>query len=142
METQFKIYSPKTTIAPTLTYQGGKLKGIQFDLPENEFVTPSFFTWIIDNAFDMQEGVAILKSKGYTIEEVTLEVKVPTFDEFWETYAHKYGKKEAVDKWIKLSIASKIKAYQYIGKYHAECRQTGSHKLYAKTYLHKQIWDV
>lgn len=141
MTTQFKIHSPKTTITPTLTYQQGKLKGVYFDLSENEFVTPVFFAWVIENMFDLEVGIAKMKEKGYTMEELTLEVKVPAFEEFWEVYAHKNGKKEALDRWRKLSPAEKIKAFQYIGKYHAECRQTGAFKMYAKTYLHRQVWE-
>jgi hypothetical protein len=145
METQFKIRSTKTPVVPLLTYQEGKLKGVVFDTPDGLSVTPEFFVWVIDNMYDLESGMAKMRDKGYDIEEITVEVKAPTFDEFWDAYNHKSmsGKKIAREKWEKLSASQKIKAMKFIGAYDAELRaNSGVAKMYAKTYLHKQVWQV
>lgn len=142
---KFKLYSTKSVITPTLTYTEGVLTGIEyndFNTGANE-LTKAHFAWVIESLFVVSEAFVVANKYGYDLQEVATQgVETPTFDVFWEMYAHKNGKKEAKDKWDKLRDADKLLAYQYIGRYFAECRQTGAFKMYAKTYLHRQVWKV
>lgn len=72
------------------------------------------------------------------IQELILDI---TFEVMWEKYNNKLDKKRARDQWNKLKEKDKAEAYAYIPKYERELRQSGSKKMYLKTYLHQKIWQ-
>jgi hypothetical protein len=128
----------------TLGYSDGRLVMVAIN-PQDDHTgeqTAGVITWLADKAFNPAELIAFARKKSYKLEDITAEEPVPTFDAFWEAYAHKVSKKEAQDRWAKLKDDDKRKALAYIKTYQSECARTGVFKMYPKTYLHKQVWQV
>jgi len=65
-----------------------------------------------------------------------------TFEMFWDKYNEKIrsSKKETLKKWSKMSKNEQRKAYNYIKKYFDSIPQ-GVVKMYATTYLNKELWN-
>jgi hypothetical protein len=73
------------------------------------------------------------KSKTLTIRQTTTEL---TFDEFYEAYNFKAGRKEAEKAWSKLTPAEQIKAFETIPSYTYFLKlRPNQNKLYPATYL-------
>lgn len=70
-----------------------------------------------------------------------LEQKV-SFEEFYEEYANKVGRKPAELKWKRLKKEDRIKAMMYIDKYknHLKLRP-GQQQMYPATYLNSEPWN-
>ena len=75
-----------------------------------------------------------------TTAKLTALVKEITFEEIWEKYDFKVGKKEALAKWNKMPKAEQIKAFNYVQKYKAKKLDTQA-QLYLASYLNKERWN-
>lgn len=74
------------------------------------------------------------------IKNMKVTVLNVTFDEFWNAYAYKEGKKDAQRAWDRLSVANRQLAYDGIQKYQARCRMDRKHLMYPATYLRAERW--
>lgn len=96
----------------------------------------------VQKKFLFEELVPFLKVKDNSIEieEVLGDL---SFENFWEQYDYKKGKKSRVQKkWEAMDDANKFKALKYIKKYNfylAERRHM--EKKYPETYLNTAEWN-
>ncbi|MEI6061726.1 MAG: hypothetical protein WCR72_13530 [Bacteroidota bacterium] len=68
---------------------------------------------------------------------ITTEI---SFEDMWEKFDYKVGKKEALAKWNKMPKAEQIKAFNYVQKYKAKKLDTQA-QLYLASYLNKERWN-
>jgi len=82
--------------------------------------------------------VKLKKNFETTVGEADL-----SFENFWNTYAHKVGKKKmAENAWQKMSKANKIKALIGIKKYENNLRlYPGQAKAHPSTYLNQEYYN-
>lgn len=81
--------------------------------------------------------------------EETFVERIPTFDEFWNAYSYKKGRKKASEKWSKLKDADKIACMKAVPLYVENSiipgtRYTGQYKPYRVhplTYLNGARWE-
>jgi len=76
----------------------------------------------------------------FKVEEVTPDL---SFKKFWDTYAHKQGKKARAERlWKQLSLSERAKAMAYIKKYdNFLFMNKGIAKAYPETYLNQKRWE-
>jgi len=81
----------------------------------------------------------IVKSKSAKITEIKEEI---TFDRFWNRYNYKdrSSKKRALQKWNRMSLTERKKAYDFIGRYEMTLK-AGIDRKYAETYLNAELWN-
>lgn len=77
------------------------------------------------------------KHPGIRIIERKKEI---SFDDFYDKYANKIGKKAAIKAWGKLSQSEQIKAYYYIQKYNQKLAP-GIARMYPASYLNAEPWN-
>lgn len=94
------------------------------------------------------------------VETVDLEVEehsaiiqtepAPTFEEFWETYSYKKGRKKAEEKWNRLKLADKLACMAAVPAYVASTRKPTDpivphanipFRMYPLTYLNGERWE-
>ena len=75
-----------------------------------------------------------------TSAKLTAITKEITFDDIWEKFDYKVGKKEALSRWNKMPKAEQIKAFNFIQKYKARKSDTQA-QLYLASYLNKERWN-
>lgn len=94
-----------------------------------------------------EKAIILLQSKGYKIiqpedkkEIVVVCNNVPSFDEWWDLYDKKCGKKKAEEKWNKLTPEDRIACYNATPAYVASVsdKQFQKHPL---TYLNGECWN-
>ena len=95
--------------------------------------------------------------KENEVETVDLQVMVPTedgtivptFDEFWDAYAYKKGRKKAEEKWNKLKPKEKVACVRAVPAYVANTVIPGStsdgtrkqYRMHPLTYLNGARWE-
>jgi len=86
------------------------------------------------------EGMAKFKVSTFIVEPVIPDL---SFNKFWDTYAHKQGKKARAERlWKQLSETERASAMAYIKKYDAFLWQNkGIAKAYPETYLNQKRWE-
>ncbi len=72
-----------------------------------------------------------------TIEELPSDL---SFKTFWNTYAYKRHKSEAVEKWDKLTDEEKLSAMLYIKRYNQRCILDRTPRVHARRYLKRKLW--
>lgn len=94
-----------------------------------------------------EKAIILLQSKGYKIippedkkEIVVACSDIPSFDEWWNLYNKKCGRKKAEDKWNKLTPGERIACYNATPAYVASIsdKQYQKHPL---TYLNGECWN-
>lgn len=94
------------------------------------------------------------------VETVDLEVEehsaiiqtepAPTFEEFWETYSYKKGRKKAEEKWNRLKLADKLACMAAVPAYVASTRKPTDpivphanmpFRMYPLSYLNGERWE-
>lgn len=66
-----------------------------------------------------------------------------TFDMFWDKYAYKVDKPEALAKWNKLTKLDQKGAFDFIPTYNTFLiRNSGISRKMPKTYLHNKTWQT
>jgi len=131
------LITSKNNISCQLCYnENGSLTAIIFE--DSIEPTTDYFVWVAKVLFYEKNLSEVCKRAKFTFTEVI--DFVPTFEYFWEKYDYKFDRKRAEDKWNKLKEADKIAAIRYIDTYKNELRRTGVAQMYAKTYLHNQVW--
>ena len=75
-----------------------------------------------------------------TTARITIIDREITFNDIWEKFDYKVGKKEAQAKWNKMPKAEQIKAFNYVQKYKAKKIDTQA-QLYLASYLNKERWN-
>lgn len=76
-------------------------------------------------------------------------VIVPTFQDFWDAYAYKKGRKKAEEKWNKLKLQEKVACLQAVPAYVANTVIPGStsdgtrkqYRMHPLTYLNGARWE-
>ena len=74
---------------------------------------------------------------------------IPTFDEFWNAYAYKKGRKKSEEKWNKLKLQEKVACLQAVPAYVANTVIPGStsdgtrkqYRMHPLTYLNGARWE-
>lgn len=95
--------------------------------------------------------------KENEVETVDLQVTVsaegriivPTFDEFWDAYAYKKGRKKAEEKWNKLKLSEKVACMKAVPAYVENTMIPGSapsgtkkqFRMHPLTYLNGARWE-
>jgi hypothetical protein len=80
-----------------------------------------------------------VKAQNVTIKLIPEDL---SFENFYELYNHKYGKKvKSKSIWEALPTTEKAKALAYIQRYNQFLSGTGTAKKYPETYLNQQIWN-
>jgi hypothetical protein len=73
------------------------------------------------------------------ITKIKIEV---TFDDFWKRYGLKDDKKVAQRRWSGLTVADRIKAFNYITRYEKILADNPTRqKMLPSTYLNKERWN-
>jgi hypothetical protein len=89
-----------------------------------------------------QTEVTLLKWKQSNTKLVITEVGLDiSFENFWNRYNYKVGKKEAEAAWKKLSDAKKVKAIASIVLYDKYLAGKGIDKIYPERYLKKERFE-
>lgn len=79
------------------------------------------------------------ESGSFRVEEFKESIE---FASFWKKYDVKDGsKKRAETLWKKLSTTQKYKALFFIDRYNEQIKKSGVGKMYADTYLRREIWN-
>ena len=76
-------------------------------------------------------------------------IVIPTFQDFWDAYAYKKGRKKAEEKWNKLKLQEKIACLQAVPAYVANTVIPGStsdgtrkqYRMHPLTYLNGARWE-
>jgi len=78
--------------------------------------------------------------KVFELKPVTPDL---SFKKFWDTYAHKQGKKARAERlWKQLSLTERARAMEYIKKYdNFLYLNKGISKAYPETYLSQKRWE-
>lgn len=125
--------------------------------PDNEEVRDAF----VNGARFMVTGSYYKEKpmfpKVVELENIDLRVTVPiedsaiipTFDEFWNAYAYKKGRKKAEEKWNKLKLQEKVACLQAVPAYVANTVIPGStsdgtrkqYRMHPLTYLNGARWE-
>lgn len=86
------------------------------------------------------EFLALMKTHNMKVTEVDRKI---TFDMFWNRYAHKVDKKEALAKWNSLSKDDQIEAFDHIPIYEAMLKRSpyARNKVDPLRYLKKERWN-
>jgi hypothetical protein len=64
-----------------------------------------------------------------------------TFEQFYEAYGYKEGRKKAETAWNRLSKAEQLKAYQYIATIKTKKQISGQALQYPASYLNSARWN-
>ena len=122
----------------------GYRKGCLVYLDIKETVTSLQVAWVHKNVPQHYEGftkfVKEVKSKGVAVSEVLTDL---SFENFWNIYDNKKGKKVRVERiWKDMSDVEKSKALDYIKKYNYYLAiNAGIQKKYPQTYLNCAEWN-
>ena len=81
----------------------------------------------------------VTKAASAKLTEVPDDI---SFEKFWDRYGEKLrsSKKKAQKRWQQMSAADQAKAFIYIKKYE-NSMQAWQSKMYAETYLNKELWN-
>jgi hypothetical protein len=74
----------------------------------------------------------------FIISEQLQEV---TFEQFYDAYGYKEGRKKAENAWKRLSKAEQVKAYNYIPRLKTKTMNASIAMPYPATYLNQQRWN-
>lgn len=85
---------------------------------------------------------ALMKAKNKDLELIEVRTQV-SFEEFWDRYGFKVGKKERVKKkWEAMEQEEQVKAYEYIKKYKVFLAERPHiQQKYPETYLNTAEWN-
>jgi hypothetical protein len=85
---------------------------------------------------------ALMKRKNKDLELIEVRTQV-SFEEFWDRYGFKVGKKERVKKkWEAMDKEEQVKAYEYIRKYKMFLAERPHiQQKYPETYLNTAEWN-
>lgn len=76
---------------------------------------------------------------NWKVEEGFMDL---TFDNFYNQYGNKVGKKRASKRWEKMSDADRVKALLFIPKYLNQLKaQSGVQMMYPESYLNAERWN-
>jgi hypothetical protein len=90
------------------------------------------------NAFDSLVSKSIAKNSNFQVIEITQEIDFKTF---YDEYAVKEGKQEAIKAWNKLPASEQLLAYVYIKTYRTKKAKQGTAMAYPATYLNQRFWN-
>jgi hypothetical protein len=86
---------------------------------------------------ELSELQRVIAGSSAKITDIKKEI---TFQEMWDRYAYKTGRKEAEAKWNKMPKSEQIKAFDFVPKYLAKKLETVP-QLYLASYLNKERWN-
>ena len=132
---KYEVYSPKTDTTVALGYFDKTLTSVDFGEKE---VNLEFWQYVLNYWFEEAKMKVAVKRLDYTLNKIV--DLPPTFEVFWETYNYKFDRKRAEDQWKKLKPNDKQAAYDHIKAYKNELIRSGVAQMYAKTYLHNEVW--
>lgn len=121
----------------TLGYDAdGDLERLIFD---GDF-TPEQRTYGLRHAPVRHEQLAPLaKELKWKVKPLEFDL---SFENFYELYGNKVGKKRAESRWKRLSREQKVKALLFIEKYDNQLKQQpGVQKKYPESYLNAEPWN-
>lgn len=101
-------------------------------------MTTEQFDYLIQR-FPAYESV-MEKWKTLKAFKVVQESKPVSFDDFYEAYGNKTGKKAAQNSWKRMSKANQLLAFQYINRYKFKLNP-GTALKYPATYLNGECWN-
>lgn len=118
--------------------------------PDNEALRDAF----VNGARFMATGKYYKEKPMFPKEEdkpvgMLLPVSVPTFQDFWDAYAYKKGRKKAEEKWSRLKPLEKAACMQAVPAYVANTVIPGSvsdgsrkqYRMHPLTYLNGARWE-
>lgn len=138
MKEKYEVYSSKTGVTFQVTYIDDTLSGLEILVCDDLDLQIKTIEFIARSCQSVVALKTLAKTHRWQLSQIT---GVVSFEDFWEAYNYKVGKKEAKDKWNKLKSNEQRRAYDFIGKYNNEVKTTGLGKKYPKTYLHTKIWE-
>lgn len=138
MKEKYEVYSAKTGVSFQVSYVDCLLHGFEMLSCEDGDLQIKTIVYVVERCQSIQDLKQQAKAHRWQLSQIT---GVVSFEEFWEAYNYKVGKKEAKDKWNKLKSNEQRRAYDFIGKYNNEVKTTELGKKYPKTYLHTKIWE-
>lgn len=138
MKEKYEIYSSKTGVTFQVTYIDDTLSGLEILVCDDFDLQIKTIEFIARSCHSVVALKTLAKTHRWQLSEI---IAVVNFEDFWELYNYKVGKKEAKDKWNKLKPNEQRRAYDFIGKYNNEVKTTGLGKKYPKTYLHNRVWE-
>lgn len=133
---KYFLYSEKITDKIALNYVGGLLKYIEF----SDGLTDVQYGWFLKNVPHNEAYVANFAQVG---NFQVYAVHSYTFEDFWEMYGYKVGKKERVKKlWENLTEIEQGKCMVSIPKYKRWLNKNeGIAQCYPETYLSQKRWE-
>lgn len=125
--------------------------------PDNEAMRDAFVNGARFMASGKYYKEHTMFPKENEVETVDLQVTVsaegriivPTFDEFWDAYSYKKGRKKAEEKWNKLKFSEKIACMKAVPAYVENTMIPGSaytgtkkqFRMHPLTYLNGARWE-
>lgn len=125
--------------------------------PDNEALREAFVQgarFMITGRYYKEQPMFPKEDEVETVNlQVTVPTKdgiiVPTFDEFWNAYAYKKGRKKAEEKWNKLKLSEKVACMKAVPAYVENTMIPGSaytgtkkqFRMHPLTYLNGARWE-
>jgi hypothetical protein len=135
---KYLITSKKKNITSKmfLTYNEiGELEKIEF-----ENCNPTQVNWLMDRV-PVLEALLEHKCQQNNLNLATAEVDL-SFENFWNTYAYKVGKRERTRRlWESLTKIEKAAVFVSIPKYHRFVKIMDQQMAYAETWLNNRMWE-
>lgn len=133
---KYLLLSEKIQEKITLNYVGGFLKTIDF--PQG--LTEVQYNWFLKNVPHHEAHVAVFARSG---NFQVYAVGVYTFEDFWEFYGYKVGKKERAKKlWESLTEVEQDRCMASIVMYKRYLAQNPNiAQCYPETYLSQKRWE-
>ena len=105
----------------------------------NAQLSEAQFMYLWENRPVSLELVDAFKTKSAL--SFTEKLQSVTFEQFYETYGYKEGKKKAETAWNKLSAIEQVKAYNYIPTLRTKKITNSTALPYPVTYVNQQRWN-
>ena len=115
-----------------LTYDHGSLTQMECTTG----ITAGHIGWVYEHKLTVEEHILGMNSSSIKVEKLAV-----TFDEFWNAYPHKVGKKKAREKWEKMKDEVRLLAYKYLPKYIKRVERERIAFKEPLTYLNSEIWE-